>query len=102
MQASNPVNNKFKLVWKYFPNLAILTKSATPGKVKLAFVYSSVGNKFLGLSVTVFSLTGSLDFPSVVLIDSDITFAIAGGNICLPIAKVLICASAGNLARSKK
>ena len=48
MRASETAAKKYKRVCRDFPNLAILTKSATPGKVQLVFVHVDVGNKSLG------------------------------------------------------
>ena len=85
-----------------FPNLAILTKSATPGEVQLKFVHATVGNKSLGEYVVVFSLAGYIDSPSAVSINMEINFFTNSDNIYLPITEVLLCAATGNLARSKK
>ena len=56
-----PDNKNFKLVCKYLPNLAIITKSATPGEVQLTCAHASMGNKYLGEYVTEFALARSLD-----------------------------------------
>ena len=72
MRMSKLVNKKFKHAWKYFPNTNILTKIPIPGGVQLTSAHASVGNKSLGESVTEFSLVGSLDFPTLVLINADI------------------------------
>ena len=48
MRMSEPGNDNNKKVCDYFPNIATLSKSATPGKVQLAFMYASVGGKYLG------------------------------------------------------
>ena len=48
MHASDPAAEKFKRVCKDFPNLAILTKSSTPGDIHLTFGHAAVGNKSLG------------------------------------------------------
>ena len=101
MRTSEPANKKFKWVCKDFPNMAILTKSATPGKVQLTFAHVSVGNNYLGGSVTAFTLAVSVEAPAIVSIDSDIDFANTGENIQIPITKVLFCA-AGHLYRLKK
>ena len=58
--------------------------------------------KPLGESVTAFTLSGLLDSPSIVSINANIPFAIAGDNTRLPISEVLICAAVGNIARSNK
>ena len=47
MHMSNPSLEKYKKVFGNFPNLAILTKSATPGEVQLIFAHASIGNKLL-------------------------------------------------------
>ena len=47
-RASEPAAKKFKKVCEDFPNLTILTKSATPGAVQLTFAHRIIGNKSLG------------------------------------------------------
>ena len=64
--SSEPAAKKYKKVCKDLPNIAILTKSATPGKVHLTFSHVAVGNKPLEESVVAFALTGDLSSPSVV------------------------------------
>ena len=102
MCVSKSSAEKLQKVCEDFPNLAILTKSATPGKVQLTFVQTTVGNKSLGGSVVAFSLAGNLDSPSVVSIKMDIDFAADGDKIRLPITEVLLCAAAGDLTNSEK
>ena len=65
MRASKPAAKKYKRVCEYFPNIAILTKSATPGEIQLTFGHTAFGNKSLGKSVVDFALTGDLISPSV-------------------------------------
>ena len=48
MRASKPDAKKYKKVCEDLPNLAILTKSATPSEVQLTLGHAAVGNKFLG------------------------------------------------------
>ena len=48
MHTSELAAEKYKKVCEDFPNLAILTNSATPGEVQLTFGHAAVGNKFLG------------------------------------------------------
>ena len=84
-----------------FPNLAILTKSATPGEVQLKFVHAIVGNKSLCEYVVVFSLAGDIDSPSVVSTNMEINYVTNSDKIYLPITEVFLCAATGNLARSK-
>ena len=66
MPASEMDAEKYKKVCDNFPNLAILTKSATPGEVQLTFAHVAVGNKPLGESVVAFSQAGNIDSPSVI------------------------------------
>ena len=102
MRVSEPTAEKYKKVCKDFPNLAIMTKSATPGKFQVTFSHTTVENKSLGESVVAFSLAGDLSSTSVVSINMDITFSADGDKIRLLIAEVLLCAAADNLACSKK
>ena len=102
MHMNKPDNEKYKKVCKYLPNIAIVTKSSTLGEVQLAFAHTSVGNTPLGESVTAFALAGSLDSPSVVLIDVNIAFSMDGDNIRLQISEVLLRTAAGDLASSNK
>ena len=44
IRASEPAAEKLKKFCKDFPNFAILTKSATPGKIQLTLTHASVGN----------------------------------------------------------
>ena len=101
MHANEPAAEKFKRICEDFPNLAILTKSATPGQIQLTFGHAAVGNKSLGESVVAFAIAGDLISPSVISLKIEIAFAADGDKISLPIAEVLLRAAAGNLARSK-
>ena len=47
IRASKPATEKFKDICNDFPNLAILTKSSTPGEVQLTLGHSTVENKSL-------------------------------------------------------
>ena len=102
MCASELAADKFKKVCENFPNLAILTKISTTGKIQLTFGHAAVGNKSLGESVVAFSLMGDLSSSSLVLFNIEIAFAADGDKIRLPIAEVLLCAAAGNLTQLKK
>ena len=102
MRASKRAEEKYKRVCEDFPNLAILTKSAKPGKIQLTFGHAAVGNKSLGVSVVAFSLAGDIRSPSIISLKIEIAFAMDGDKIRLPISEVLLCAAAVNLARSKK
>ena len=99
MRTSEPAGEKFKHICKNFPNLAILTKSATLGNVQLTLVHASVGKTPLGESVTAFAQAGSLEAPTVDYIDVDIAFAIVGNRIWIPVTEVLLRAAVGDLAR---
>ena len=59
--------DKFKKFCEDFPNLAILTKSSTPGEIQFTFGHTAVGNKSLGEYVVAFALAGNLRSPSVIL-----------------------------------
>ena len=85
-RASKPAAEKYKMVCKDFPNITILTKSATPGKVHLRFIHTAVGNKSLLESVVDFTLAGDLRSLSVIYLKIDIAFASDGNDIHLPIA----------------
>ena len=98
MRASDPAADKFKRVCEDFPNLAILTKSSTPGNIQLTFGHTAVGNKSLGEFVVAFALSGDLNSPSVISFKIEIAFAADGNKIRLRIAEVLLLAAAGDLA----
>ena len=98
MRVSKPAAKKYKRVYEDFPNLAILTKSATQGKIHLTFGHAVVGNKYLGESVVAFSLAVYLSSSSVISLKIEIAFSADGDKIHLPIAEVLLCAAAGDLA----
>ena len=74
MRASEPAVEKFKRVCEDFPNLAILTKSSTPGEIQLMFGHTAVGNNSLGESVVAFALAGDLSSPSVISFNIKIAF----------------------------
>ena len=102
MRSDKPASSKFKRVSTDFPNLAVLTKSATPGEIHATYVHVSVGNNSLGETVTAFYLTGSLKAPTVFLVDIEHAFAGDGNKICLLTTEVLLLAATGKLAKSKK
>ena len=102
MRLIKPSAKKFKRVYEDFPNLAILTKSATPGKIELTFIQTAVLNKSLGESVVAFVLAVNLSSPSVIHLEIKIAFCADRDKIRLPIAGVLLRATFGVLARSKK
>ena len=102
MHASNLAAKNCKRVCEYLPNLAILTRSATPGEVQLTFGHAAVGKKSLGESSVAFALAGDISSPSVISLKIDIFFATDDDKIRVPIVEVLLCAATGDLARSKK
>ena len=102
MRVSEPTADKFKKVCEGFPNLAVLTKSSTPGEIQLTFGHAAIGNKSLEESVVSFALTGDLSSPFVISFNTNIAFAADGDKICLPIAEVLLRAAARDLAQSKR
>ena len=102
MPASEPAADKFKNICEDFTNLAILTKSSTPGDIQLTFGHVAVGNKLLGESVEDFAVKGNLSSPLVISFNIEIAFTTDGKNIRLLIAEVLLCAAAGDFSQSKK
>ena len=84
------------------PNLELLTKSATTGKVEVTYVHASIGNKSLGETMIAFAFEVSLDAPTVVTINTEHDFTGIVDKICLPITKFILCAAVGNLCGSKK
>ena len=62
----------------------------------------SIGNKYLGKTVTAFALAGSLEYPMVVSINTEHAFTRPDKNICLPVTEVLLFASVGYLVQLKK
>ena len=102
IHASEPATDKYKNVCEDLPNLGILTKSSTPGEIQLTFGHAAVGNKSLGEYVVAFSLASYLGSPSFISFNLEIAFANDGEKIRVPITEVLLCAAAGDLARSRK
>ena len=74
MRSYKPVGSKFKQVSTDFPNLAVLTKSATSEEIQEMYLHASVGNNSPGKMVTAFALSGSLEATTVVLINIDRAF----------------------------
>ena len=56
MRTGDLANKKYKQVCDDLPNPDILTKIATSGEVQLTVVHVSIGNKYLGESITSFAL----------------------------------------------
>ena len=101
MYSDESSGTKFKSVCADFPNIALLTKSITPGDIQFTFVHAFVGNKSLGETVTDFSLVGSLESPTVVSINDKRAFDRADEKICLPVTEVILNSAVDNLLRSK-
>ena len=70
MRLDNLSGTSFKRVCEDIPNLAILTKSATPGEIQVFFGHDSVGKNPLEETVTDFTLAISIEYLMVVSIDS--------------------------------
>ena len=102
MCTDEPDDIKFKHVFADSPNLTILTKSATQGKVQMTFCHAIIGNNYLGETVTAFTLTGSSESSTFVTTDNKRTFNITSNNIYLSITEILICAAVSNLICLKK
>ena len=102
MRAIELAADKYKNVCEDFLNLGSLTKSSTPVEIQLTFGHAAVGNKYLVESVLAFALARDLGSPSVIFFKLEIAFTPDREKICLPIAEFLLCAAAGDLARSKK
>ena len=100
MRTNKPASKKFKRVCKYLSNMAILAKRATLGEVQQTLEHASVGNKYLGGSVSSFVIIRLLEAPTVVSNDAKIASANSVDKIWVPFTKVLLCV--GNLDRSKK
>ena len=99
MRSDRPSGSKFKRISTYFPNLSILTKSATHGDIQAMYVNVSVGNKYLGKTITAFALAGSLEAPTVVSIDIECAFSSNGKKIRLLTTEVLLHAAADKLEK---
>ena len=98
MRSDDLAGANFKRVCADFPNLMLLTKIATPGNIQVIFGHASVDKNSLWETVAAFFLAESLESPRVVSINSKRTFSSAGEKIHLPVAEVLLCAAASNLA----
>ena len=81
---NEPPGIKFKHVCTDFPNLTILTKSAMSGEIQATFCHTSVGNKYLGETVTNFILSEYPEYLKVVSINTECA------NIHLLIMEVLL------------
>ena len=102
MRSDNPDESKFKRICTDFPNIAILTKSATPGELQVTYAHTYVGNKSLGETVTNLVLVGSLEALTILSINAQHAFLGAGKYICIPTTKSLLCTAVGDLSKSKK
>ena len=102
MRSDKLAGSKFKHICKIFPNMAVLTKSSSPVYIQLTYVHASVGNNYLGKTVTAFPLAGSLKAPTVVLIDTKLTFILNCKKVLLQTTEFLIHTTTGDLAKLKK
>ena len=98
----DPAVSKFKRVCADLPNLALLTKSVTPGGDQVTYTHASVGNDPLGEAMTNFALAGLLEALTVTTIDTEHSFAGAKDKIHLPTTKVLLHSAVGGLYKSEK
>ena len=99
MRSEETSGRKFKPVCTDFPNMVVLTKSATSGGIQVSYVHAFVGNKSLGKTITAFALAGSSEAPTVVSIDTERAFSGNGKNIQLLTTEVLLRTAAGDLAK---
>ena len=102
MCASNPGAEKYKRVCEDFPNVSILTYSATSIVIQLTFGHAAGGNKSLWESVVALLLVGDLSSSSTIFPKTEIAFSVDCDKICLLIVEVFLCAVAADLLRSKK
>ena len=101
MCSDEPAGSKFKRVFTDFPNMAVLTKSTTPGDIQVTYFHSYVGNKSLGEMVTDLSLEVYPKAPTMVSIEIKYNLFNDGEKIFLPTTEVLLRATSGNLSKSK-
>ena len=64
MRSNDPSGSKFKRVTTDFPDMEILTNSATTGEIQATYMHMSIWNKSLGKTATDFALAGSLKDPN--------------------------------------
>ena len=74
MRSDEPAVSKFKRLYTDFPNIALLTKSATPGEVQVTYTHASIENNLLRETATTFSLEGFLEATTVVAINTERAF----------------------------
>ena len=98
MYSDNPSNIMFKCVSGDLPNIFILTKNSKPGKVQVTFGRVTVGNKSLVETIADLTLAVSLEWPTVVSIETTRASSSAGDKIRLLIMEVLLCTTARDLA----
>ena len=56
MRLDNPDGSKSKLIYAGFPNIVILTKSATPDEIQVTFFHTNIGNKYPRETIATFAL----------------------------------------------
>ena len=101
MLSEKPSGSKFKTVRIDFPNLGVLTKSATSGEIQEMYAHASIGNKYIGKTVTAYAMVGYLEAPTMVSIKIEHSFAGSGNKFRLPTMEVLLCAATIKLEKSK-
>ena len=99
IHSDEPDVSKLKRVCADFPDIMLLTKSATHRKSKVIYAHTSIGNKSIGETVTTFALVVFLKAPNLVMIDVESDGA--GNKIHLPTTEVLLRAAIGNISKSK-
>ena len=75
MQSDEPAGANFKCVCADFPNIALLTKSTTPGDIQVKFGRASIGNKSLRETIDALDLARSLESLMVVSINAENEFS---------------------------
>ena len=98
IHSDEPDVSKLKRVCADFPDIMLLTKSATHRKSKVIYAHTSIGNKSIGETVTTFALVVFLKAPNLVMIDVESDGA--GNKIHLPTTEVLLRSAVGNLPQS--
>ena len=99
IHSDEPDVSKLKRVCADFPDIMLLTKSATHRKSKVIYAHTSIGNNSIGETVTTFALVVFLKAPNLVMIDVESDGA--GNKIHLPTTEVLLRAAIGNISKSK-
>ena len=70
MRSDESASAKLKRVYTDFPNIILLTKSATPSDIQITFGHAFLQKKSLRESVATLALAGSLESLTVVFINT--------------------------------